>query len=156
MKQSYQNALRKVVVAFYEPIITRIELFRATRMWRKGVKATLAKYKEGGAPRFYMLYDQKHKDWAIMTYDPNRKNMLAYRRLVQLGKWKATRYIKNVEDMKAAAFYYTPSKWGAVGCDDDNRVRVSKLKQWQSYYMWRVSDPMSKLRKYKYAIKGKN
>lgn len=50
MKQSYQNALRKVVVAFYEPIITRVELFRATRMWRKGVKATLAKYKEGGAP----------------------------------------------------------------------------------------------------------
>jgi hypothetical protein len=100
MKKVYQNHLRKMLIAIYQPVITRIELFRSTRMWQKGVKATLAKYKEGGAPRFYMLYDQSHKDWAIMTYDPNRKGMLAYRRLVQLGKWKATRYFKNVEDIK--------------------------------------------------------
>ena len=120
MKQSYSNLLRKMLIAIYQPIVTRIELFRATRMWQKGVKATIAKYKECGAPRFYMLYDQSHKDFAIMTYDPNRKNMLAYRRLVQMGKWKATRYFKNVEDIKAASYYYTPSKWGAIGCDADN------------------------------------
>lgn len=149
MKQSYQNQLRKVAIAIYQPIVTRIELFRSTRMWRKGVNATLEKYREGGAPRFYMLYDQSHKDWAIMTFDPNRKNMLAYRRLVQLGKWKATRYFKNVKDIKAASFYYTPSRWGAVGCDADNRVRAQKLRQWQEYYMWRVSEPMEKLRSYK-------
>ena len=113
MKQSYSNLLRKMLIAIYQPIVTRIELFRATRMWQKGVKATIAKYKECGAPRFYMLYDQSHKDWAIMTYDPNRKCMLAYRRLVQMGKWKATRYFKNVEDIKAASYYYTPSKWGS-------------------------------------------
>lgn len=149
MKKVYQNHLRKMLIAIYQPVITRIELFRSTLMWQKGVKATLVKYKEGDAPRFYMLYDQSHKDWAIMTYDPNRKGMLAYRRLVQLGKWKATRYFKNVKDIKAASFYYTPSKWGAIGCDADNKVRAKKLKQWQDYYMYRVSVPMEKLRSYK-------
>lgn len=149
MKKVYQNHLRKMLIAIYQPVITRIELFRSTRMWQKGVKATLAKYQEGGAPRFYMLYDQSHKDFAIMTYDPNRKDMLAYRRLVQLGKWKATRYFHNVEDIKAASYYYTPSKWGAIGCDADNNVRAKKLKQWQEYYMYRVSVPMEKLRSYK-------
>lgn len=149
MKQSYSNLLRKMLIAIYQPVITRIELFRSTRMWQKGVKATLAKYQEGGAPRFYMLYDQSHKDWAIMTYDPNRKQLLAYRRLVQLGKWKATRYFHNVEDIKAASYYYTPSKWGAIGCDADNKVRTKKLKQWQEYYMYRVSVQMEKLRSYK-------
>ena len=149
MKQSYSNPLRKMLIAIYQPIVTRIELFRATRMWQKGVKATIAKYKECGAPRFYMLYDQSHKDLAIMTYDPNRKNMLAYRKLVQMGKWKATRYFKNVEDIKAASYYYTPSKWGAIGCDADNKVRTTKLKNWQEYYMYRVSTQMFKLRIYK-------
>ena len=149
MKKVYQNHLRKMLIAIYQPVITRSELFRSTHMWQKGVKATLAKYQEGGAPRFYMLYDQSHKDWAIMTYDPNRKDMLAYRRLVQLGKWKATRYFHNVEDIKAASYYYTPSKWGAIGCDADNKVRAKKLKQWQDYYMYRVSVPMEKLRSYK-------
>lgn len=149
MKQSYSNLLRKMLIAIYQPIVTRIELFRATRMWQKGVKVTIAKYKECGAPRFYMLYDQSHKDFAIMTYDPNRKNMLAYRRLVQMGKWKATRYFKNVEDIKAASYYYTPSKWGAIGCDADNVVRAKKLKKWQEYYMYRVSTLMFKLRIYK-------
>lgn len=149
MKQSYSNLLRKMLIVVYQPIVTRIELFRATRMWQKGVKATIAKYKECGAPRFYMLYDQSHKDFAIMTYDPNRKDMLAYRRLVQMGKWKATRYFKNVEDIKAASYYYTPSKWGAIGCDADNKVRTTKLKNWQEYYMYRVSTLMFKLRIYK-------
>lgn len=149
MKQSYSNLLRKMLIAIYQPIVTRIELFRATRMWQKGVKATIDKYKECGAPRFYMLYDQSHKDFAIMTYDPNRKNMLAYRKLVQMGKWKATRYFKNVEDIKAASYYYTPSKWGAIGCDADNKVRTTKLKNWQEYYMYRVSTLMFKLRIYK-------
>lgn len=149
MKQSYSNLPRKMLIVVYQPIVTRIELFRATRMWQKGVKATIAKYKECGAPRFYMLYDQSHKDWAIMTYDPNRKCMLAYRRLVQMGKWKATRYFKNVEDIKDASYYYTPSKWGANGCDADNKVRAKKLKQWQEYYMYRVSTLMFKLRIYK-------
>ena len=149
MKQSYSNLLRKMLIAIYQPIVTRIELFRATRMWQKGVKATIAKYKECGAPRFYMLYDKSHQDFAIMTYDPNRKNMLAYRKLVQMGKWKATRYFKNVEDIKAASYYYTPSKWGAIGCDADNKVRAKKLKKWQEYYMYRVSTLMFKLRIYK-------
>lgn len=155
MKQTYSNALRGLVIAFYQPIITRVELFRATKMWQKGVKATLLKYKEGGAPRFYMLYDKAHSDWAIMTYDPNRKNMLAYRRLVQLGKWHASKYFKNVKDIKDASFYYTPSKWGAIGCDADNKVRAKKLKQWQEYYMYNVSSHMDKLRKFKkkYGIK---
>ena len=149
MKQSYSNLLRKMLIAIYQPIVTRIELFRATRMWQKGVKATIAKYKECGAPRFYLLYDQSHKDFAIMTYDPNRKNMLAYRKLVQMGKWKGTRYFKNVEDIKAASYYYTPSKWGAIGCDADNKVMAKKLKKWQEYYMYRVSTLMFKLRIYK-------
>ena len=149
MKNQYKKTMRQLLVSIYTPIITRIELLRSTRMWQKGIKATLSKYKEGGAPRFYMLFDQSHKDWAIMTYDPNRKQLLSYRRLVQLGKWKATGYFHNVEEIKAASYYYTPSKWGAIGCDADNKVRANKLRQWQSYYMWRVSVPMQKLRAYK-------
>lgn len=149
MKQVYSNHLRQLLVCFYTPVITRIELFRATKMWRKGVKATIEKYKEGGAPRFYMLYDNAHQDWAIMTFDPNRKGQLSYRKLVQLGKWKANRYFKDVEDIKRAAYYYTPSKWGAIGCEDDNKVRAKKLRLWQDYYMYRVSVPMRKLRDYK-------
>lgn len=149
MKQNYANALRRMAIAFYQPIIIRFELFRATRMWQKGVKATIAKYKEGGAPRFYMLYDMAHSDWAIMTYDPNRKGLLSYRRLVQLGKWRADKHFKDVAAIKEASFYYTPSKWGAIGCDADNKVRSKKLKNWQGYYMYKVSSPMKKLRKYK-------
>ena len=48
MKKVYQNHLRKMLIAIYQPVITRIELIRSTRMWQKGVKATLAKYQEGG------------------------------------------------------------------------------------------------------------
>lgn len=40
MKQSYSNLLRKMLITIYQPIVTRIELFRSTRMWQKGVKAT--------------------------------------------------------------------------------------------------------------------
>ena len=149
MKQTYSNRLRRVMIAVYQPVLTRIELFRATRMWQKGVKATIVKYKEGGAPRFYMLYDSSHHDWAVMTWMPNKKGFLSYRRLVQLGKWKATRYFKDVEDIKAASYYYTPSKWGAVGCDADNKVREEKLRVWQKYYMHKVSPLMEKLRAYK-------
>lgn len=32
MKQSYSNLLRKMLIAIYQPIVTRIELFRATRI----------------------------------------------------------------------------------------------------------------------------
>ena len=33
MKKVYQNHLRKMLIAIYQPVITRIELFRSTRMW---------------------------------------------------------------------------------------------------------------------------
>lgn len=152
MRQNYSNRLRRLGIMAYQPIVTRIELLRATIAWRKGVKAAIAKYKEGGAPRFYMLYDTSHCDFAIMTYEPNRKGLLSYRVLVRMGKWKATRYLRNVEDIKAASFYYTPSKWGAIGCDADNKVREEKLRKWQEYYMMRISVPMKKLRYYKHRI----
>lgn len=45
MKQSYSNLLRKMLIAIYQPIVTRIELFRATRMWQKESRQPLPSIK---------------------------------------------------------------------------------------------------------------
>ena len=133
----------------YEPVITRLEKFKAARMWRDGVRQCEKMYRDIGSPRVYLFYDTKHEVWAPMTYEPNKQFKISLKMLRRMGKVKGMQKIENVDDMKAAAFYYTPSKWGALGCREDNQVRTEKLKKWVSYYMEHLSEPMRKCREYR-------
>lgn len=138
-----------IAFSVYEPIITRTEKIRATMLWRKGVKQCVQMYKEIGSPRVYLLWDGHYNVWSPMTYEPNKAMKPSLRMLRRMGKARGIAKIKNVEDMKAYSFYYTPSKWGALGCAEDNRLRTEKLSLWLAYYMTKVSEPMRKCREYR-------
>lgn len=143
-----KTIISRSLFRLYRPYIIRKEKFVATRMWREGVKQCLKMYEELGSPRVYLFYDAKHMVWAPMTYEPNKKLLPSFKILRRMGKMHGTHNIHNVKDMKNASYYYTPSKWGAIGCDEDNRVRTEKLAQWIHYYLWYLSEPMRKLRQY--------
>ena len=151
MKKSIKKSLMGLLFAVYEPVMTRIEKFRATMMWRNGVSQCVAMYKEIGSPRVYLFYDNKHQVWSPMTYEPNKKMKPSLRMFRRMGKAHGIAKIQNVEDMKRYSFYYTPSKWGALGCDEDNRVRTEKLTLWIAYYMTHISTAMRKCREYRRA-----
>jgi hypothetical protein len=144
LKDLITNCLFKA----YYPYIIRKEKFVAVRMWRKGVKQCEKMYNELGSPRVYLFFDRKHMVWAPMTYEPNKQLKPSFKVLRRMGKMHGMHKIQNVEDMKNASYYYTPSKWGAIGCDEDNRVRTEKLAQWLSYYLNFVSEPMRKCHLY--------
>lgn len=144
VKQFFTDALFSI----YYPVIVRVEKLRAARMWREGVRLCEKMYREIGSPRVYLLYDAKHMVWAPMTYEPNKKMKPSFRILRRMGKMKGMACVANVEDMKRVSYYYTPSKWGALGCKEDNQVREEKLRQWMNYYMLRLSVPMRKVRDY--------
>jgi len=148
MKKSIKRSFTDVLFHIYYPVITRIEKFRATRMWRDGVKQCIAMYKELGSPRVYLFYDQKHMVWAPMTYEPNKMCKPSLRILRRMGKAQGVSKIQGSEGMKEYSFYYTPSKWGALGCDEDNRVRTEKLAKFIAYYMVHLSEPMQKCQEY--------
>lgn len=154
MKKNIKYSVLNILFAIYEPVITRIEKFRATLMWREGVKQCIAMYKEIGSPRVYLFYDDNHKVWSPMTYEPNKAMKPSLRMLRRMGKARGIAKVKNVDDMKEFSFYYTPSKWGALGCDEDNRVRTEKLAKWIAYYMVRLSEPMRKCREYRQSASG--
>lgn len=132
----------------YYPYIVRKEKLKATRLWSEGVKMAEKMYREIGAPRVYLMFDAKHMVWSPMTYEPNKRLQPSFRVLRRMGKLKGLSSVRNVEDMKRVCYYYTPSKWGALGCAEDNRVREEKLKKWLNYYMLRLSVPMRKVRDY--------
>lgn len=132
----------------YYPVIVRKEKFVGTRMWQQGVKECEKMYKELRSPRVYLLYDAKHMVWAPMTYEPNKQFKPSFKILRRMGKMHGMHKIKDITDMKAVSYYYTPSKWGALGCDEDNQVRSEKLAMWLNYYMSRLSEPMRKCRQY--------
>lgn len=132
----------------YYPFILRKEKLVATRMWREGVRLTEEMYRELGSPRVYLFFDAKHKVWAPMTYEPNKQYKPSFKVLRRMGKMHGMHKIRNVSDMKCAAYYYTPSKWGALGCDEDNKVRTEKLRKWMFYYLTRISQPMMKMAEY--------
>ncbi len=138
----------KCLFKIYYSYIVRKEKYVAALMWKKGVREAVKMYKEIGAPRVYLLYDRKHGVWAPMTYEPNKKYMPALRTFRRMGKIGGVSSIRSPKDMKEACFYYTPSKWGALGCDEDNRVRTEKLAKWMDYYLTRLSEPMRKVRDY--------
>ncbi len=148
MKKSIKRSITNALFRIYLPVITRIEKFRATMMWRDGVKQCIAMYKDLASPRVYLFFDSKHMVWAPMTYEPNKKYKPSLRILRRMGKARGVSKIQNVEDMKEFSYYYTPSKWGALGCAEDNRVRTEKLSKWIAYYMTHLSDPMQKCREY--------
>lgn len=149
MKKSIKQSFLRFLFACYEPVITRIEKFRATMMWRDGVKQCIKMYKELASPRVYLFYDQKHMVWAPMTYEPNKGMKPSLRILRRMGKARGVAKIQGVEGMKEYSFYYTPSKWGALGCAEDNRVRTEKLTKWIAYYMTHLSEPMRKCQEYR-------
>lgn len=144
-----KEKLTDVAFYIYEPFIIRVEKFKAAKMFRDGVRQCEKMYRDIGSPRVYLFYDTKHNVWAPMTYEPNKSFKISLKMLRRMGKVKGMQKIENVEDMKAAAFYYTPSKWGALGCDEDNQVRTEKLKKFISYYMDCLSEPMQKCRAYR-------
>lgn len=133
----------------YEPIVFRKEKLKAARIWRDGVKQTLKMFKELNGPRVYLFYDAKHLVWSPMTYEPNKQYKPSLRQLRIMGKMHGSEKVKNVDDMKTHSFYYTPSKWGAVGCDEDNKVKANKLAKWVVYYLGSLSEPMRKCRDYR-------
>ena len=154
MKKSIKHSILNILFAIYEPVITRIEKFRATMMWRDGVKQCIKMYKELASPRVYLFYDQKHMVWAPMTYEPNKGLKPSLRILRRMGKARGVAKIQGVEGMKEYSFYYTPSKWGALGCDEDNRVRTEKLAKWIAYYMTHLSEPMRKCQAFRSSASG--
>ena len=154
MKKSVKYSFLNILFAIYEPVISRIEKFRATLMWRNGVKQCIAMYKEIGAPRVYLFYDTKHMLWAPMTYEPNKLMKPSLRIFRRMGKARGVSKIQNIEDMKHYSFYYTPSKWGALGCDTDNQLRAEKLAKWVAYYMTHLSPAMRKCQEYRREAKG--
>ena len=152
VKQLIKDALFRI----YYPYIVRKEKYVATKMWHEGVRQCEKMYQEIGAPRVYLLFDRKHMVWSPMTYRPNKKLKPAFILLRRMGKMHGMQSIRNAEDMKRVSYYYTPSKWGALGCDEDNQVREEKLKQWINYYMLRLSEPMRKVRDYQQSRRLRN
>lgn len=149
MKKEIKYYFKDLLFKVYEPYVIRKEKMKATRMWHDGVKQCVKMYKEIGSPRVYLFFDRKHMVWAPMTFEPNKKFRPSLRQLRWMGKMKGFEKIKNVDDMKRFSYYYTPSKWGALGCEEDNKVREEKLKLWMTYYMFHLSVPMQKCRQYR-------
>ena len=145
MKTFITNLLYRI----YLPFIIRKEKFVAARMWRQGVKQAMKMYADVGAPRIYLFFDAKHMVWAPMTYEENKKLAPSFKVLRRMGKLHGLNKISGPEDMKRVCYYYTPSKWGALGCKEDNQVRANKLKKWITYYLNSLSEPMRKCREYR-------
>ena len=149
MKQSVKYLFMDGLFRLYEPFIIRLEKLRATRMWRDGVRQCEKMAKELNGPRVYLFYDAHYKVWSPMTYESNKQYKPALKILRMMGKMHGAEKVQNVGDMKRFSFYYTPSRWGAIGCKEDNRVRTDKLKMWISYYMNSLSEAMQKCRDYR-------
>lgn len=143
-----KTIITRSLFRLYYPYIVRKEKFVATRMWRDGVRQCEKMYRDLSSPRVYLFFDAKHMVWAPMTYEPNKQMKPSFKVLRRMGKMHGTHNIHNVADMKNACYYFTPSKWGALGCDEDNRVRTQKLAQWIYYYLNYLSEPMRKVRQY--------
>ena len=149
MKTKIKLALTDTFFKAYGPYLIRKEKLAATRMWHDGVKQCVEMYKKIGSPRVYLFFDTKHCMWSPMTYEPNKKLKPSLRVLRSMGKLRGKNLPRTVEDMKRQSFYYTPSKWGALGCNEDNRIRIEKLKMWVDYYLFNLSSAMKKYLEYR-------
>ena len=149
MKKSIKYLLLDRLFELYEPFAVRLEKLRAARMWREGVRQCEQMYRELHGPRVYLFFDANRMVWSPMTYEANKQHRPALRVLRYMGKMHGSEKVQGVADMKRFSYYYTPSKWGALGCREDNRVREYKLRQWITYYMKSLSEPMRKCRDYR-------
>lgn len=149
MIMNIKKKLRAALLAVYKPYIVRKEKFIATRMWKQGVKECIEAYKETKGPRFYLWFDRNSFQFIPIVYECRRKgDAIAMKYLIRSRKVKVRKEM-TVEDMKRECFYYTPSKWGAIGCDSDNKLRLRKYAEWINYYMTELSEPMKKVRAFK-------
>lgn len=144
-----KQRIRALMLAVYKPYIVRKEKMIATRMWKRGVKECIAEYKRVNGPRFYLWFDRNSFQFIPIVYEQRPKgDAIAMKYLIRSRKVKIRREMK-VEDMKRECFYYTPSRWGAIGCDSDNKLRLKKYAEWINYYMTELSESMKKVRAFK-------
>ena len=148
MNHQVKSKITHLLFRLYYPFCYHIEKFRAVRMYRSGVKQCIKMYKEIGSPRVYLFYDTKHSVWAPMTYEDNKKYKPSLKRMRTMGKVHGAGVLNSVERMKERSFYYTPSKWGALGSDEDKALQTQKMQTWVDYYLLKLSEPMQKCRGY--------
>lgn len=148
MNTKFKKSVRKLAVAIYRPFITRWEIYKATRMWKKGVRQCIRAYKKLNGPRFYLWFDSNTNTFIPLIHKERTKdNTLSMQYLQRTHQIRARRTMK-VEDMKRECFYYTPSRYGAIGCEADNSLRLDKYNRWITFYLEKVSVPMRKLRQF--------
>ena len=149
MNKTIKKSIRTFYFRIWKFYITRKETFRATRMWRRGVKECVKAFKEIRGARFYMWFDENSMTFIPIVHKEGTKgNPLSMEYLQRSQKIRAKRTMK-VEDMKRECFYYTPSQSNAIGCSEDNKLRTQKYNQWLRFYMSRLSEPMRKLNAFK-------
>ena len=149
MKKEIKKKLRKAFYNCYKPYIVRKEKIKATILWRRGVRDCNREFRRLNGPRFYLWFDENTMSFVPMTMNPSVKGeSVSMSELQRTHKIKARRKMK-IEDMKRECFYYTPSRWGAIGCSDDNALRVEKYHKWLRFYMSHLSLPIRKLNAYR-------
>lgn len=148
MKASLKFMANDILFRMYGPVMKRVEKAKAVKLWREGVNDCIKMYKEIGAPRVYLFWDDRSKVFAPMTWTDNKLMKPSLIRLRTMGKIRGTNIPDSVAAAKESSFYYTPSKWGALGCDEDNNLRTLKLKMWVDFYLFNLSEPMKKYLSY--------
>lgn len=141
--------LKITAVKIYGFFITRIETFRATMMWRKGVKEACRVAKAINGPRVYLWWDNNSQSFLCITHQKRPKGGIMSMQELQKQKIIRAKRTMNIDDMKRESFYYTESHHGAKGCDEDNSIRRDKLFYWLSYHRLYVSEALQKLDRYK-------
>ncbi len=149
MKKEIKKKLRRVAYSVYKSYAIRKEKYKATKMWKRGVKECKREYEKLNGPRFYMWFDRKTCTFIPLIHYRRQKNDALSMEYLQKSRLVHSKRTMMVEDMKRECFYYTPSKHGAKGCEDDNRVRIKKYNEWITYYMTVISEPMRKLRNFR-------
>lgn len=145
MKLEIKKSLVRMI---WLPVVLRIEKARAVIKWREGVKACNMAYKKIGKPRFYLFYNRRNDTWMPLVYE-TRKDCLSVKRMIQMGKMHLSKSrCPTQQEIQTECFYYTPSAWGAHGCESHMRLMEHKQKSWVEYYLANVSRPMAKIRKY--------
>lgn len=138
-----------MLIAVWRPLVVRREKLRATMMWRKGVSECIKAYKAVGGPRFYLWFDRSSFSFLPVVYEQRLKgDAIAMKYLIRARKIKVRRKM-SVDDMKRECFYYTKSRWGAKGCEDDPLLQRKKYAEWINYYMTELSEPAKKVRAFK-------
>ena len=144
-----KTKIKLLAVRIYEFFITRIETARATIMWQKGVKEARQTAKAINGPRVYLWWDNNTQSFLCITHQKRPKGGIMSMQELQRQKIIRAKRTMTIEDMKRESFYYTESHHGAKGCDEDNSIRIDKLKYWLTFHRLYVSEALQKLDRYK-------